>query len=416
MTATNRHKASITLGLVTLGFIASHPFAHSFAGGLLASGCSAALVGGLADWFAVTALFRRPLGIPFRTELIPRNRARITQAIIAMVEDELLTRENIHATVGRYDIAALVVRYLADYDGKARISELLAKISDDAVSQVNADKIGHYLATLVRANADQLRLAPLLAQTVEWSVKHGFADRLVDFVIDELATLLVQPQAGELLAGLIREARTAYERDLLRRRFASQFLAGLGFTAGAMAAVIQREGETFLRTLADPGHPWRENLRQRALALAGRLRDDPALRQRVEQAKNEWLEGRTDLAGQIAGLVAAVQQAASGEAGRSVIRRWLAAQVDGLILAFRQSTDQQQALAQLLRQALLAFIDTHHAHIGRMVRERLDQYSTEDLVDLIESRVGNDLQMIRINGSVVGGLAGMLIFLLTWWW
>ncbi len=73
MTATNKHKATITLGLVALGFVASHPFAHTFAGGLLASGFSAAMVGGLADWFAVSALFRRPLGIPFRTEIIPRN-------------------------------------------------------------------------------------------------------------------------------------------------------------------------------------------------------------------------------------------------------------------------------------------------------------------------------------------------------
>ncbi len=416
MTSTNRHKASITLGLVSLGFVASHPFAHTFAGGLLASGFSAALVGGLADWFAVSALFRRPLGIPFRTELIPRNRARITQAIIAMVEDELLTRENIRATVGRYDIAALVVRYLADYDGKAHISELLAKIGDDAVGRVNADKIGAFLAGLVRANADQLKLAPLLAQTIEWSVRHGYADRLADFVIDELATLLVRPRAGELLTGLIREARTAYERDMLRRRFASQFLAGLGFTAAAMAAIVQREGAALLRTLADRAHPWRENLRQWALALAERLRDDPALQQRVEQAKNDWLAGKADLAAQLADIVTTLQRAAADETGRAAIRRWLGAQVDGLVYAFRHNAGQQQAVAQLLRQALLAFIDTHHAQIGRMVRERLDQYSTEALVDLHASRVGNDLQMIRINGSVVGGLAGMLIFLLTWWW
>ncbi len=416
MTATNRHKASITLGLVSLGFVASHPFAHTFAGGLLASGCSAALVGGLADWFAVSALFRRPLGIPFRTALIPRNRARITQAIIAMVEDELLTRDNICDTVGRYDLAALVVRYLDDYEGKARISELLARLGDDAVGQIKTDKIGQFLADLVRANADQIKLAPLLAQTVEWSVRHGYFDRLAGFVVDELAALLAQPQAGELLAGLIREARSAYERDLLRRRVATQFLAGLGFTASAMAAILQREGGAFLGSLADPAHPRRENLRRWALDLATRLRDDPGLQQRVEQAKNGWLAERTDLAEQIAAGIAVVQRAAAGEAGRAVLHRWLGAQVDRLVHAFQHSGDQQQALARLLRQALTAFIDTHHAHIGRMVRERLDQYSTETLVELIETRVGNDLQMIRINGSVVGGLAGMLFYLLTWWW
>ena len=255
MTATNRNKATITLGLVSIGFIASHPFAHTFTGGLLASGFSAAMVGGLADWFAVSALFRRPLGIPFRTALIPRNRARITEAIIAMVEDELLTRENIRATIGRYDIAALVVRYLADYDGKARISEFLAKIGDDAVGQINPDKIGRFLAALVRDNAGQIKLAPLLAQTVEWSVRHGYADRLVDFILGELEALIAQPQVGELLAVFIGEARQAYERDLRRRQFAGQFLEGLGFTPAAMAAIAQREGGQLLRTLQDSATP-----------------------------------------------------------------------------------------------------------------------------------------------------------------
>ncbi|MDT8903474.1 DUF445 domain-containing protein [Anaeroselena agilis] len=416
MTATNRNKATVTLGLVSLGFIVSHPFAHTFIGGLLASGFSAALVGGLADWFAVSALFRRPLGIPFRTELIPRNRARITEAIIAMVEDELLTRENIRATVGRYDIAALVVRYLADYDGKARISEFLARISDDAVGQINPDKTGRFLADLIRDNAGQIKLAPLLAQTVEWSVRHGFADRLADFVLGELEALIAQPQVGELLASFIGEARLAYERDLRRRQFAGQFLEGLGFTPAAMAAIAQREGGLLLRSLQDPAHPWREKLRQWALTLAARLKSDSVLQERVEQAKNEWLAGRTDLAERIGGGVAILLKAASGDTGRAAIRRWLTARVDRLVLAFRDDAGQQQALARLLRQALMAFVDTHHFHIGTMVRERLDQYSTTALVDFIESRVGNDLQMIRINGSVVGGLAGMLIFLLTRLW
>jgi Predicted membrane protein len=416
MTFTNRNKATITLGLVSLGFVASHPFAHTFAGGLLASGCSAAMVGGLADWFAVSALFRRPLGIPFRTELIPRNRERITTAIIAMVEDELLTCENIRATVSRYDLAALVVRYLADYDGKSRISEFLVKIGDDTIAQLNPDKIGRFLADILRANADQVEVAPLLAQAVEWSVDHYYADNLADFLIDELAALIIQPQVGELLAGIVAEARAAYERDMRRRQFASQFLEGLGFTAADMAAIIQREGTAFLHGLKDRNHPWRAALRREALVFAARLRDDPAFKHQVEEAKNKWLAGYPDLAGHLSAFVAAIQQAAAGEPGRAVVRRWVGTQVSRMVNGFQENKNQQQAVAQLFRRALMAFIDTHHAHIGKIVRERLEQYSTGDLVEFIESRVGNDLQMIRINGSVVGGLAGMLFFLLTYWW
>jgi uncharacterized membrane-anchored protein YjiN (DUF445 family) len=171
-----------------------------------------------------------------------------------------------------------------------------------------------------------------------------------------------------------------------------------------MAAIAQREGGQFLRALQDPAHPWREKLRLWALDFAARLKNDPGLQEKVEQAKNEWLAGRTDLAERIAGGVAALLRAATGDTGRAVIRRWLDIQVGRLVHAFRGDAGQQQALAQLLRQGIMAFIDTHHAHIGTMVRERLDQYSTAALVAFIENKVGNDLQMIRINGSVVGGL------------
>ena len=416
MTATNNHKATITLGVVTLGFAAAYPFGHTFLGGLLASGFSAAMVGGLADWFAVSALFRRPLGIPFRTAIIPKNRERITADIIAMVEDELLTRDNIRETIGRYDFAALVVRYLDEQGGKVHISEFLGKIGDDAVRQTNPDKVGRFLADILRANAGQIKLAPIIPPAVEWSVKHGYADSLADFIIGELAVLVAQPQVRDLLAGLIDEARAVYERDMRRRQFAVKFFEGLGFTPATLADLAQREAGLFLRTLADPDHPWRETIRRRILAFAARLRSDPDLQDRVEEAKNNWLAGQADLAGRLSAAVAMLLQAAAGEAGRAAVHRWLADQVERLVTALRQDAAQQQALAQLLRQALTAFIDTHHSHIGKMVRERLDQYSTAALVDFIEAKVGNDLQMIRINGSVVGGVAGMLIFLLTYWW
>ena len=142
MISTNKNKAAITLALVFIGFAASLPFSRYFAGALLASGFAAALVGGLADWFAISALFRRPLGIPFRTAVIPRNRERISQAIIDMVEKELLTRENIKATLYSYDVAALILNYLVNYGGKQHIIDLLTRISGDVLPKLNYRKIG----------------------------------------------------------------------------------------------------------------------------------------------------------------------------------------------------------------------------------------------------------------------------------
>ena len=91
----NKNKATFILGAVSIGFFISYPFKHTLIGGLLAGGFGAAMIGGLADWFAVSALFRRPLGIPFRTAIIPRNREKIFQALVYMVENQILMKENI---------------------------------------------------------------------------------------------------------------------------------------------------------------------------------------------------------------------------------------------------------------------------------------------------------------------------------
>lgn len=415
MKATNNHKATITLGLVSLGFAVSYPFGQTFVGGLVASGCSAAMVGGLADWFAVSALFRRPLGIPFRTEIIPRNRERIAKAIIDMVEQELLTKENIRETLNRYDLAALLVRYLTYYGGKMHIKEFLRRIGDDTLAQISPEKLGQYMAELVKANAAQIRLAPPLAQALAWSLKHGYVDELTDFVIQELSIIIEQPPMRNLLVSLFDEARLVYEKDMGRRKLAGQIIEGLGVTSAGVASLVQNKVREFLGELKDRDNPFRVTIRQKVGAFADKLAHDPVLQSRIEEWKTEYLVGRPELANRFTDFVRAVLGAATTESGKAVVHKWIGTQVDRLIIGFRQNDGQQQAVGAVLKQALMALIDTYHAQIGTIVRERLSQFSTAALVEFIETRVGNDLQMIRINGSIVGGLAGMLIFVLSHW-
>ncbi|MDR3562314.1 MAG: DUF445 domain-containing protein [Negativicutes bacterium] len=416
MAATNKYKATITLGLVSLGFAISYPFSNTFWGGVVASGCSAAMVGGLADWFAVSALFRRPLGIPFRTEIIPRNRERISQAIIDMVEQELLTMENICDTLNRYDMGGLLVDYFVNHGGSAHIKEFAAKLGIDALEKTNSAKISRFLAELIQAHGGKIPLAPAVAQTLTWSVSSGYFDKLLDFIIAELGLLIRQSQVKHLLTNLLGEARQVYEKDMRRRKLASQILEQLGVTAGSLAGLLQQKCGEFLGELQEQKHPLREQLRQKAADFAGRLADDPVLQARFEERKIELIAGYAGLEDQLDDWIQALLGAAKADSGKAVIRRWLDLQVDSLIATFQRNADQQQILGNLAKKALIRLVETHHAAIGTIVRERLTQLSTPALVEFIEGRVGNDLQMIRINGSVVGGLAGLLIFLLTYWW
>jgi uncharacterized membrane-anchored protein YjiN (DUF445 family) len=201
-----------------------------------------------------------------------------------------------------------------------------------------------------------------------------------------------------------------------RRRLAGQILERLGVTAAGLATLTQRQLAAMLEDLKQPEHSLRQALRSKVSGFAERLKEDAGLQARFEEWKNGVIAGRSDLDRRISAFVKAGLAATTAESGKVLIHKWIGSQVDKLIADFKQDAGQQQELGHIVRQALLQLIDTHHAQIGTIVRERLGQLSNQALVAFIEERVGNDLQMIRINGSVVGGLAGMVIFLLTSWW
>lgn len=416
MQATNQHKATITLVLVSFGFAISYPFGYTFFGGLIASGCGSAMIGGLADWFAVSALFRRPLGIPFRTEIIARNRKRITESMIGMVEQELFTRENIKETLNHYDVAALILRYLDEYDGKERLKEIAHRIARDMLRNINPEKWGGFLARFVQTNIASIRVAVPLGQAIAWTIEHGFFDRVVEFIIGEIRMLIRQPQVRTLFAGLIAEAWVAYEKHMLRRHLAGQFVSGLGVTQVALAELVQHKATAYLGELMNQGHPLRRELRDRLLTYAKRLREDNELQKQFEEWKSQWLSGRPEMEYFCREIVRTAVDMVVGDPNQPLVRRSVGIQIDRLVALFHQDIGQQQALGRVVRQALTSLIDTHHDQIGHIVRDRLQHFSTESLVQFIEQRVGNDLQMIRINGSVVGGLVGVAIFLLMYRW
>jgi uncharacterized membrane-anchored protein YjiN (DUF445 family) len=150
--------------------------------------------------------------------------------------------------------------------------------------------------------------------------------------------------------------------------------------------------------------------------FAGKLAEDQELQVRFEKWKDEYIVKQMDLEERLMEFTRLLLTTATAEAGAGMINKWIGSQVERLAVAFKQSPEQQRYVGDIFKQSLFNLINTHHEHIGTIVRERLTQLSTTDLVEFIETRVGNDLQMIRINGSVIGGLAGMGIFLLTYGW
>lgn len=409
----NRYgQANLALAAAVFGLVASFPFSGTFIGGLVNSGCQAAMVGGLADWFAVTALFRKPLGIPFRTALIPRNRERIFRDLVDMVENQFLTPENIMQELGRYDFSTLLLEYLEDRGGKEDIKRIVRKIGGELLQKLDPQGLAELADTLVRQKAVHFRAAPLLAQGIEWSLHTGYGEKAADQLLLEVESLLRHPEMTAFLATVAGEILRRYEQEQTRRRLVSSLLQ---LSPDNLAILVQ---ETMLETLAlmqHPEHPWRKELIRQVQLAGERLRTDPAVQEQVEGWKVEAL-GKLDIRSVLTDFFQFIRGAEGSSGVGEALRmlKWVGNQVDDRIHAFKASPEQRRQFDIAAKRLLEDLIRRHHRQIGITVHSVLERYTDAMLVAFVEEKVGDDLQMIRINGSVVGGLAGMLIYLASW--
>ncbi|MDF2875219.1 MAG: hypothetical protein K0R22_1902 [Sporomusa sp.] len=400
MKADNRHIATVTLVGAAIGFILSYPYQHTFWGAMLTSGFSAAMVGGLADWYAVTALFRKPLQIPYRTAIIPRNRERIFKAIIIMVEEELLTADNIRETLRQAGLARLVIQYAGQAEVRQQLHTLAGGFILSASGAMDAGKVSATIDLLLKEHEGEVKIAPLAGQALDWSLTSGFVDELIDFAITEIKQMTREKYMTDIIATMYSSALKDYAARMNQRKLAGWILENLlSLNPVTVAGMIQEQLAGLLEGMYSRDNHLRQRLRGWLVSLAGDLQTDALLGQ---QAEEKLRPIAVKLAARLAEHQADEQEMAAGWS------TWLIRQAAKLA----DDADRQDKFDMLLVDWLVRWVNKNQGEIGGLVASYLEGFSDAELVDYIESKVMNDLQMIRINGSIVGGLVGIVLFLI----
>ena len=394
----------VLLAAVTLA-VAAYPLRARWWGGLVLAIAEAGIVGGLADWFAVTALFRRPLGLPIpHTALIPSNWELMAQRVGTMVGDRVLTKEYVTQEIARFDIAALLAR-AAERLEAADLQAAVRAGARWAVQQVTPEATGDaaiWLTRLARANP----IAPLLATAVEIARKQGWDQRMIETLAAALIDALDRPAFRKAVGDLVDEVLTDYRA---RIGVYPRILLGLADTFG----LIDRERLVSalhggLKKIADdPEDPLRRRLTAALAALPDRLRTDAALVARVEAAKEELLASPAVtrlLEDAAAGLRRIVTADLAAEPSELVA--WITARLDRARLTLAEDAALRQSLDRWLKAQLTETLDRYHDRIARFIERGVHALGPDGAVRLIEEHAGDDLQYIRVNGTVVGGLAG----------
>ena len=358
--------------------------------GFVRAFAEAAMVGGLADWFAVTALFRHPMGLPIpHTAIIPRNKDRIGDTLASFLKDNFLISRLVAQRMRHVDLASGIGRFLqSPSGGEGRIKFGASRLLGDAIASLDKDRLGTMFKGAVKKQAVNLDIATPLGQILE--------------------VVMAENRHGPLIDSTIRWAYRTLDANAVMRwtglddRVANEVLDGLYKLLADMAA--------------DPHHPVRAKTEESLVHLAAELRHDPDLRKKVNEWKLELIENPA-IASWLDGI---------WEQGREALLRAardpdaaLAGQFGDALIQLGNSLQQDEQLNRQInrfgRRAVIGVVDSYGDNIVKLVSETIRSWDTQTITDRVENAVGRDLQFIRVNGTLVGGLVGLLLHLLGYW-
>jgi uncharacterized membrane-anchored protein YjiN (DUF445 family) len=373
--------------------------------------CEAAMIGAIADWFAVVALFRHPLGLRFipHTAILPRNKGRIAAGLSEFIQHNFLSTPAVVARIAAFQPA----RTLSGWLLRPQNAEALAGHASRALAYGLQALDDERIAAFLRKNFSELLqrtdLAAAAAQLLDALTEDQRHHALLDGALASLDDLLQKEETRRAIAEEVARKAPSYLKSL-------NDLLGLKLDERAARRIV----EAVLAKISEVRHDREHELRRRFDAsVAGfieRLRSDPATRARVARLRDELLDSPAVVAyvGGLwselrAWLVADLARRPSAVHGRLAgMARGLGARLEG-DAAVRQWIDEQ------ILAAAPALVEEHRGKFGRFVEDQINAWQEEKLVAELERHIGPDLQYIRINGTVVGGLAGLAIAALTAW-
>jgi uncharacterized membrane-anchored protein YjiN (DUF445 family) len=355
----------------------------------------AAMVGALADWFAVTALFRHPLRLKIpHTAIIPKRKDQIGRSLGEFVESNFLTAEVIDERLHGAEIGRRAGEWLADPAHAERAGEALADIVRGGLEVLDDDEIQAGLEHFVRARVQATQVSPAVGRVLDLTIEGGHHQRLLDAVL-----------VG--VGGFLDDNRATFRRRMDEE---SPWWVPEGIDDRVFAKIYDIVGRFLADVHASPHHELRASVDVRAADFARRLREDPELHAKGEALKQElldhpeirrWIEslwGETKR-----GMLQAVDDP------DSELRRRIVSSTQRLGQRLATEPELQHKIDDWVASALAHLVANYRAEVSEIIASTVAKWDADATATKLELQVGRDLQFIRINGTVVGGLVGVVI-------
>jgi uncharacterized membrane-anchored protein YjiN (DUF445 family) len=375
--------------------------------GFVAAFAEAATIGGLADWYAVVALFKRPLGLPIpHTAIIQGNQHRIADKLGEFIEVHFLEAAPVEAKLRQIDFGSFIADWLRDRKRSTDLARFTLRLLPEAVTATETSGLMTFITRRITTQLQGIDLAPLAAGTLRAFVAEGRHQGLLDDILRAAHQSLTQ---AETMA-MVREKIRGELPTLLKLYRADKYLVN---------KIVASATAFFEEVRNDPNHPFRGEFDRMVLSFVDRLGSDKGYADRIDGLKRDLL-ARPEL-GDLARTIWSnartfIERGASGES--HVLQQHLA----GMFVKAGETLAADPELRNEINQGFVAvlrsFIADQKSGVSSFISDQVKAWDMRQLISLIEINIGRDLQYIRFNGSLIGGLAGLALYsieaLLRW--
>jgi uncharacterized membrane-anchored protein YjiN (DUF445 family) len=373
----------------------------------LAAFSEAAMVGAFADWFAVVALFRHPLGLPIpHTAIIPRNKERIARGLSEFIQTNFLSSAAVVQRIAEFRPAHTLCQWLLKAQNVDTVAGYAARFVAYALTAVDDERVRRFLHRSIGEALRKADLANAMAQLLDILTENKRHHALLDAALNGLDDLLAKEETRRSIAVEVGKSAP------LLKKISDWFQLQLDERAALKIAELAIAKIHEVRE--DRDHELRRRFDDYVAGFIRRLKEDPVLKGRIHAIRDELLDSPA-LGAYIGGLWQEFRAWLGQDLARtpSVTRERIAAMVRAFGERLEADREIRQWIDEQILTAIPPLVDEHRAKIGRFVEDQINGWQERKLVEELERHIGSDLQYIRVNGTLVGGLAGLAIAALT---
>lgn len=382
---------------MTIIFIISHIFEkQNVIFSYIKAMAEASMIGALADWFAVVALFKKPLGFPFHTAIIPRNKDKIGLSLASFVKENFLTREVLAEKIGTVDITGITAKWLNDKNNVKLISGVFAEYAPAIIDKFDDKDVGSFIRENLLNTARRIKITPVLGNILE--------------------ALTSGNMHNEIFIELLKKLKSYLEDDKIKALAEKEdefFLKKLG---KRVVFGMMRNNITSLLDdiINDPSHKMRNEFNSKIKKFISNLKNSEEYIAKGEEIKEQLLNS-SEAAEYIGNVWTSVKSKIKSDLGSddSVIKLQLENIISGLSKSLAADEAVSKKINIWISDFMIEFISGRADWISALISDTVKKWDAKEMSQKLETEIGRDLQYIRINGTIIGGIAGLVIFTLS---